>query len=77
MKLIDGTRVDSPRLARNPLRETVLRLDHMRRRAVGLCVECMKEEPIYAKNRCRACYEWLRRDRPLGLRSEALSASTI
>lgn len=62
MKLTDGTRVDSSWVAGNPSRETVLRLDDMRRRGVGLCVECMEEKPIYAKNRCRACYEWLRRE---------------
>lgn len=43
MKFIDGTRVDSPSVARNPLRETVLRLDDMRRRGVGLCIECREK----------------------------------
>jgi len=61
MKLIDGTTVDSPHVARNPLRETVLRLDDMRRRRVGLCAECMEEEPIYARHRCRASYRRFRR----------------
>jgi hypothetical protein len=41
MKLINGARVDSPSAARNPLRETALRLNHMGTCAVGLCIECM------------------------------------
>lgn len=61
MKLIDGTTVQSAWVAQNPLREAVLRLDEMRKRGVGLCIECMEEEPIYAKHRCRASYRRFRR----------------
>lgn len=63
MRLADGGRIDSPYAAMNPLRETILRLEDMKERGVGLCIECMEEEPIYAKGRCRACFEWRRRNR--------------
>lgn len=42
MKLTDGTRVDSP-WARNSPRQPALRLDHMGRPGVGLCIECREK----------------------------------